>query len=429
VVKKNALCLGLVAALGMVWIIVSCKNSGTPEPSVTNYTVSFQTGGGTEIAGKTVQEGTTLDLELSEYQPGRTGYFFNGWYLSGDAEQIPLTSIAVRGNITLVAKWLSSVSVILDKQGGELAGNPGSNIRPGSTFEAAGFAPTRKGYVFLHWYLKDDPSHAEVERIRVDTDITLVAEWEEGWVIELELDGGEYYREFITVARNDVTIELATIKPVKDDYVLEGWYYDADFASRVPDVITVDGDITLYVQWAPLNNYAYLFGVWSGSAGTYLLYFEQDGNSPIGFYFSDDEIRSFVWTDSTIDGKAFDFNSGTLIVGEGESANTFTPAITKMRPAGNVPLSKLWIKGGGNDPVSLYLFDSGNGFVYADGRFTDISYASNVGNIYLLRQNTDENGNPLAGEVLLAIPIVEGKPSGFEVMKDGGEGEGGIVPF
>jgi uncharacterized repeat protein (TIGR02543 family) len=432
-IKKRLPSFGLIAALGMLCVIVSCKNSNAPEISITNYTVSFQIGGGTAIADKIVQEGTALNLELAEYQIEQTGYFFDGWYLPGDTEQRPLSSITVTGDITLVAKWLFPVSVSLEMEGGALEGIPNfSSLRPGSIFEASWYVPSKKGYVFLHWYLKDEPSHIVEENIQVDCDIILVAEWEEGWLVTLELDGGEYYRDYITLAKDDAMLTLTLIRPFKDDYILEGWYYDEAFTLPVPDKITLSSDITLYVKWSSLINFESLFGVWKGSKGTYLLCLEQNGNSLIGFYFSDDEIRSFVWTDLILDGKAYDFNPGTLTVGEGESANTYSPATTRIKPAGNIPLSQLWIKRRADDPVSMYLFEDGSGFFHADGRFTSIAYALRLDNIHLLRENKDENGNLVEAEVLLVIPIVEGKPSGFTEM--GGDwgtevGGEGIVPY
>jgi uncharacterized repeat protein (TIGR02543 family) len=446
-IKKSLLILGLAGVLVMLCVIASCENSKPLEqPAVVDYTVSFQSGGGTEINDKTVREGTTLNLELSEYQPELDGYFFDGWYLDGDTEQTTRTSIRVTGNITLVAKWVEAVTVTLEMGGGALEGDQDSfPVRPESFFEAAWFTPSRKGYVFLHWYLKDDPFKAKVERIQVDKDLTLVAEWEEGWVITLELDGGEYYAgNFITVAKldeegNPSQFELASIRPLKADYVLEGWYYDAGFASRVPQEIILTGDITLYIKWVPLSVYAPMFGVWKGAAGTYLIHHDPEGSgltsaeSLIGFFFSDDEIRSFSWTDSSIDGKEASLADGTLTVGTGESAQTFTPATTTRRPAGSVSMSKLWIKGVGDDPLSLFLFEDGSGFLYADGRNLQLSYYHAVRSgistpLYLIRRNTDEIGNLLESEVLLTIPveIVENKPklSGFEVM---GEDPGFIL--
>jgi uncharacterized repeat protein (TIGR02543 family) len=443
VIKKNLRCFGLFAALGLLCVIVSCEDSSAPETPAANYTVSFLSDGITLIADKTVREGTTLALTFSEYQPEeRSGYFFDGWYVQDDTEQTILDRITVNKNITLVAKWVDPISITLDMQGGELVGDPGSNLRPGTTFEAAWYVPAKRGYVFLHWYLQGDLSRTAVETIQVAAGITLVAEWEAGWVVTFELNGGEYPDEFITVTKGAL-FELSSIRPVKDDYVLEGWYSDGAFVFRSPNTITVVKDITLYAKWVPLDIYSPMFGVWKGSAGTYLLHHDPNGSgldsadSLIGFFLSADEIRSFVWTDSTIDGKASSLDSDTLTLGEGESASTFTRVTTKTRPAGNVSLSKVWTKGEGSDPLSIFLFEDGGGILYANGRVVDISYAGSRSTLHLLRHNTNANGDLLDGEVLLTIPVLQDdkgrlKPDGFTEMGGGwGEEVGGgeIVPF
>jgi uncharacterized repeat protein (TIGR02543 family) len=396
-------CLGL--ALGLACI--SCDNTpggGPPDPPLTEYTIRFQTGsGGTALADTKVPEGTTFDLGQSEYQPERDGYSFDCWFISTDTAQTPIASLKVTGNITLVAKWLSNVSVTLNLYGGKMEGYPDfSSIRPGEIFDASSFIPSRTGYIFQYWYLKDDPYYEEVESIQVYTDITLVALWEEGWVVTLNLYGGEYYGgDSITVAKGD-TLELARIKPVKDDCVLEGWYYDAGFIAPVPAEVPVTTNISLYVKWLPLGDYASLFGVWKGSAGTYLLYHEENESRLIGFYFSTDEICSFIWTE-TINGKTYSLASGILTVG----LDKFTAVSPSMMPVGSASVSTMWVKGEEDDPVSLFLFDNGNASLYANGITVWLSYALRLDTIYLLRQNTGENGNPRPGEVLLTIPIVD----------------------
>jgi uncharacterized repeat protein (TIGR02543 family) len=299
---------GLASAFGLLLLLAACENPASPGPGPsvpTTYTVSFDSDGGSEIADiKKVPKGTVLSLREEEYVPKQTGYFFDGWYLQDDPKQTPYYSITVNGNITLVAKWIKLFSVALEMgEGGTLGLYPNLSVLPGSLFEAGAYRPFRKGFIFLHWYLKDDPSKAKVEGIRVDRDITLVAVWEEGWAVTLELNGGVYPRNYITVAQGDnVTVSLAEINPVREDYVFDGWYYDEGFTKPVPDTITVTGDITLYVKWVSLGDFEPLLGVWTGDAGTYLLYFDEQ-NRLSGFYLFVDEIRSFVWTDSVLDGK------------------------------------------------------------------------------------------------------------------------------
>jgi uncharacterized repeat protein (TIGR02543 family) len=430
---NRLLSLGLIATLGLLCLLVSCKSPVEPEQqqSDTYFTVSFDSDGGKEVPDiKNVLKGTLLNISSSDYWSKRSGYLFDGWYLQGDTQQKRLASIRVNGNITVVAKWAKLFSVTLEMgEGGTLGSSPNlTSFLYGSTFEVGSYTPYRKGFLFQYWYLKEDLSKAAVQSIRIEKDITLVAEWKEGWTVTLVLNGGSYVRDYITVAKGDnVTVSLADIKPVRQNYVFEGWYYDAGLNNPVPgDTIPVTGNINLYAKWTSLAFIESLLGVWTaGNDGpAYYLYIEE--NRLLGFYFSLNDIRSFVWTSSSLDGKSYSFALRTLRVGEGEDAKTFTPVTDKRTPVGNVPLNGTWIMAeddadlfklyfGG--AIALYLSaDKGIGSIRANSRYLDISYVVTGGcsNLYLLKKNVATNCVLLQGEVLLRIPIEDGKPSGYQ---------------
>jgi uncharacterized repeat protein (TIGR02543 family) len=460
---------GLVAAFGLLCVLAACENQAAPgpgpKPTVPTYTVSFDSDGGTPIAGIKVRKGVTIDLRDKYFQTQQTGYFFNGWFLKDDPSPVlrSRTSITVNENITLVAKWIKYCVVSLEMgEGGTLGGNTELSVLPGTLLEAGGYKPFRKGFIFRYWYLKDDPSEAKRDSIRVDSDITLVAAWKEGWAVTLVLNGGVYPRDYITVDKDDGTLDLAGVKPVKANSVFEGWYYNAGFTEPVPDEITVTENITLYVKWLPLNLFEDLLGVWTRAPETYFLYLEEC--RLYGFYFSSDEVRSFAWSDKTLDGKGYTSGSRSLTVGTGTDAKTFTLVTEKTKPAGNARLTGMWVKGeleqiilpgDPEDPevptpppvdgieikkegeilfynftggIWLCLDEDGRGYVRANGGTVDISYVvTNLNLLYLLRRNekVTESGVVLdEGEVLLRLPIVpildeEGKevgikPDGFE---------------
>jgi uncharacterized repeat protein (TIGR02543 family) len=312
-------------------------------------------------------------------------------------------------------------------EGGTLGlSNPNLTRLSGALFEASAYRPFKKGFVFLYWYLKDDPSRAAVESLRVENDITLVAQWEEGWTVTLVLNGGVYNRNYITVPKTDnATISLAGINLVRANYVFEGWYYDEAFTNPViGDTVPVTESFSLYVKWTDVSVYASLLGVWAaGNDGpTYLLYFEE--SRLYGFYFSLNDIRSFAWTSSILDGKSYTSAPRTLRVGEGEEARTFFPVTDKRTPAGDVPLNGMWIKAeAGADLYKLYFGGAialylsadvderknliGSGSIRATGRYLEISYVvTSSGTLYLLKKNVGAKSVLLEGEVLLRIPVV-----------------------
>lgn len=76
------------------------KNSTTEEkPTVTKYTVTFDSNGGSKVSKQTIESGKTATKPSN---PTRSGYTFKGWYLNGSAYNF---SNKVTKNITLTAKW------------------------------------------------------------------------------------------------------------------------------------------------------------------------------------------------------------------------------------------------------------------------------------------------------------------------------------
>ena len=76
------------------------SNTGTNKPSaVTNFTVTFNSDGGTAITPQTVRKGS---LATRPADPQKEGYIFLGWFISDDLYDF---STPVNSNITLTAKW------------------------------------------------------------------------------------------------------------------------------------------------------------------------------------------------------------------------------------------------------------------------------------------------------------------------------------
>ena len=76
------------------------ENTTEPEtPEVKEYTVTFNSNGGTSVTKQTIEEGKTATAPKN---PTYTGYTFLGWYLNGEKFDF---STAITSNITLKAEW------------------------------------------------------------------------------------------------------------------------------------------------------------------------------------------------------------------------------------------------------------------------------------------------------------------------------------
>jgi uncharacterized repeat protein (TIGR02543 family) len=97
-----------------IWTANSTSGGGTStsgggggggSTTVSSYTLTFVTNGGSAVSSVSRASGTTVNL--SSYGTTRDGYVFDGWY-SDSALTTKVTSITLRANTSVYAKWNSS---------------------------------------------------------------------------------------------------------------------------------------------------------------------------------------------------------------------------------------------------------------------------------------------------------------------------------
>ena len=108
-----------------------------------NYTVTFDTNGGSKVNSQTVPYGETAKTPAI---PAKTGYTFAGWYLEGEKFNF---NTPVTKDMTLTARWTANqYTITFDTDGG-------SAIEPITqdygTAITAPEAPTKTGYTFAGW--------------------------------------------------------------------------------------------------------------------------------------------------------------------------------------------------------------------------------------------------------------------------------------
>ena len=127
---------------------------------INQYTITFDTNGGSEIAPITQDYGTEI---TAPDNPTRKGYTFKGW-----DKEIPETMPAE--NITVKAQWeINQYTITFDTNGG-------SEIAPITqdygTEITAPDKPTRKGYTFKGW-------DKEIPKTMPAENITITARWKD----------------------------------------------------------------------------------------------------------------------------------------------------------------------------------------------------------------------------------------------------------
>jgi uncharacterized repeat protein (TIGR02543 family) len=223
---------------------------------VTAITVSFDADGGTP-ATQTRTGAVGGTVSALPPAPTKAGHIFDGWYTKKDGEGSQFTeSTYLNVDITVYAKWLYTVTVSFDADGG----TPATQTRTGAvggTLDALPSAPTKAGHIFDGWYTeKDGGGSLFTESTYVDVDITVYAKWGTAVTVSFDADGGEPATQTLTVASGG-TVETANMpsEPAKTDYFFGGWYTERNGGgSEFNESTSVENHITVYAKWLPADS-------------------------------------------------------------------------------------------------------------------------------------------------------------------------------
>jgi len=188
---------------------------------INQYTITFDTNGGSEIAPITQDYGTEI---TAPDNPTRKGYTFKGW-----DKEIPETMPA--GNITVKAQWeINQYTITFDTNGGSeivpITQDYGTEITVPDN-------PTRKGYTFKGWD-KEIPEAMPAENI------TVKAQWKiNQYTITFDTNGGS---EIAPITQDYGTEITAPDNPTRKGYTFKGW------DKEIPETMPAE-NITITARW------------------------------------------------------------------------------------------------------------------------------------------------------------------------------------
>ena len=188
---------------------------------INQYTITFDTNGGSEIAPITQDYGTEI---TAPDNPTRKGYTFKGWN-----KEIPETMPAE--NMTVKAQWeINQYTIAFDTNGG-------SEIAPITqdygTEITAPDNPTRKGYTFKGW-------DKEIPETMPSENITVKAQWEiNQYTITFDTNGGS---EIAPITQDYGTEITAPDNPTRKGYTFRGW------DKEIPKTMPAE-NITITARW------------------------------------------------------------------------------------------------------------------------------------------------------------------------------------
>ena len=360
--------------------------------SINQYTISFETGGGTTVSEITQDYGTAVSAPA---QPSKTGYEFVGWYESDPSELYVFTTIPAR-DVRLTAAWsLVTYDIIYNLDGGVNGSNPSGYTIESATIELAD--ATKRGYEFVGWF-SDSGLGVEVTSIEAGShgDIELFAGWE---VIEYDItyhlpDGATHANPETYTVETDIT---SFEGGVKTGYTFDGWFADADLEQRVTSY--GGGAIGAIELWAGFTANEYTVWLDGKEQAAYTIDFDlggaegnvpaQVGTAEVGLTVPEApqwEGRVFAgWYDNAeCEGLPYDF-SGTVTTSRTLYAKWVVPQGTPVAVGGEYSAA---IDGTAMHKVSVVPLVSGNVTLTTTGGIDTIAWLYDAeGN--LLKANDD----------------------------------------
>ena len=175
------------------------------------YTITFDTDGGTEIAPIIADYGTPI---AAPADPTKIGYTFAGW-----DKDIPVTMPAE--NVTITAKWtINQYTIAFDTDGGSYIAPITQDY---NTAVTAPENPSKTGYTFAGWDMAI-PATMPAENV------TIKAQWTiNQYTITFDTDGGSTIESITQDYGTDI---IAPAAPTKEGYVFDGW--DKNIPATMP---------------------------------------------------------------------------------------------------------------------------------------------------------------------------------------------------
>jgi uncharacterized repeat protein (TIGR02543 family) len=302
--------------------------TATAQFAINQYTVSFNSQGGSAVASITQDFASTVTVPSA---PTRTGYTFANWNTAVDGNgtsYLPGATFAMpANNQTLFAIWtINQYTVSFDSQGGSAVASITQDFASTVTVPSG---PSRTGYTFANWNTAADgngASYAPGATFAMPANNqTLFAIWTiNQYTVSFDSQGGSAVASITQDFASTVTVPSA---PTRTGYTFANWNTAAD------------GNGTSYAPAAtfamPANNQT-LFAIWT--INQYTVSFDSQGGGAVASITQDFASTVTVPSAPTRTGYTF-ANWNTASDGNGTS---YSPGATFAMPANNQNLFAIW---------------------------------------------------------------------------------------
>lgn len=235
IIAVSAAVLAVVLILVIV-LAVSCNNN-----SDTEYTISFDSRGGSAVASITAKAGESIAEPAA---PTKEFFRFLGWFQEGETNVKYAFDTMPAQDLTLIARWQAEESyrITFVANGGsrteELIAVAGEKIEKPED-------PEREGYEFVGWFTDEALKTPFSFTAMPSADTTLYAKWSE--------TEGYYYVSLYVNGVNKGIYPVAAGQPMsfpEDIYdegtVSEGWFLDETLSMPFDSATVITENLDLY---------------------------------------------------------------------------------------------------------------------------------------------------------------------------------------
>lgn len=214
-------------------------------PAYVKHLVTFEGDVGGQVEPQRVIDGERVQRPIDPFLPGRV---FKGWYADPGLTKPYDFDNPVTSDITLYAKWeITHYTVTYETNGGTKI--PSSSFTYGESVPRPK-DPSKEGYVFGGWFADEGFTKAfNFDDDAIGSDVTLYAKWIKKprvYTVAFESNGGTRI-DPMKLEEGEAVDKPED--PVRDGYVFDGWYEDAELKAPYRFGSPVEGDLTLYAKW------------------------------------------------------------------------------------------------------------------------------------------------------------------------------------
>jgi uncharacterized repeat protein (TIGR02543 family) len=244
------------------------QENAPPPPA--QYTLAFDSHGGSAVEAITAEEGTEFERPDD---PAREGYAFAGWFSAAEGGAEYSWPHTLSADLTMHARWQENAApppalctLAFDSHGGSAVAD--MTAEEGTELERPD-DPVREGYAFIGWFSSAEEGTLYAWPHALAGDLTMHARWRENaappptrYTLSFDSHGGS---EVADITAEEGTALEKPGDPARANYVFTGWFSSAEGGALYEWPYTLTGDVIMHARWQENAKHTLAFDSHGGS--------------------------------------------------------------------------------------------------------------------------------------------------------------------